>query len=142
MATYQIECEKCEIYWEVERSMDNPPKKGKCPQCGKMGNRCFTAPALHFYGMDFYVNQAKAERYAKHGMDKDTANQFLENSIKASKQNMKQGHQHYEKMFLDPAVATKSGLISSVDDKKAKAKREGAKELVKEASKRIKIRDD
>jgi len=142
MATYQIECDNCEIYWEIERSMDNPPKKGKCPQCGKMGNRCWTAPALHFVGMDFYVNQAKAERYAKQGMDKDTANQFLENSIKGSKQNMSQGHQHYEKMFLDPEYAVKKGIASKVDDKKAKAKRESAKEIVKEASKRIKIRDD
>jgi predicted nucleic acid-binding Zn ribbon protein len=138
MATYQIECEKCEIYWEVERSMDNPPKKGKCPQCGKMGNRCFTAPALHFYGMDFYVNQAKAERYAKHGMDKDTANQFLENSIKASKQNMEQGHQHYKKMCYDPEVAVKKGIARKLTDKESKSKRETAKNLVIENSKRLK----
>jgi predicted nucleic acid-binding Zn ribbon protein len=142
MATYQIECEKCEIYWEVERSMDNPPKKGKCPQCGKMGNRCFTAPALHFVGPDFYVNQARGEKYAKQGMDKDTANQFLNNSIKASKQNMRQGGQHYKPMFLDEDYAVKKGMAKKASDKQTNAKREGAKELVKEAAKRVKIRDD
>ena len=127
MATYQIECDNCEIYWEIERSMDNPPKKGKCPQCGKMGNRCWTAPALHFVGMDFYVNQAKAERYAKQGMDKDTANQFLNNSLKASKENMKQGYQHYTQMALDEDYAVKSGMIKKVDDKKKTTKFEQAK---------------
>ena len=136
MATYQIECEKCEIYWEVERSMDNPPKKGKCPKCGKMGNRCWTAPALHFYGMDFHVNQAKAERYAKHGMDKDTANQFLENSIKGSKQNMEQGHQHYEKMYLDEDYAAKNGMIKKVDDKRKIEKREVAKKFIEDTHKK------
>jgi len=138
MATYKIECEKCEIYWEVERPMSNPPKKGKCPQCGKMGNRCFTTPALHFVGMDFYVNQVKLEKYEKYGMDKDTANQFLENSIKGSKQNMAQGHQHYEKMFLDPEYAVKKGIAQKVDDKKTAAKRETAKNLVTDAVKRLK----
>ena len=127
MATYQIECEKCEIYWEVERSMDNPPKKGKCPKCGKMGNRCFTAPALHFVGPDFYVNQAKAERYAKHGMDKDTANQFLNNSLKASRENMQKGYEHYTPMYLDTEHAVKSGMFKHVDDKTKNAKIDQAK---------------
>ena len=136
MATYQIECEKCEIYWEVEKPMSNPPKKGKCPKCGKMGNRCFTAPALHFVGPDFYVNQAKAERYAKHGMDKDTANQFLNNSIKASKQNMQQGGQHYKKMYLDEDYAATNGLIKKVDDKKKIAKREVAKKFIEDTTKK------
>jgi len=142
MATYQIECDSCEIYWEVERSMDNPPKKGKCPQCGKMGNRCWTAPALHFVGPDFYVNQSRAEKYSKYGMDKDTANQFLENSIKGSKENMSQGHQHYKKMYLDEDHAYKKGMIRKLSDKDASAKKEVGKELVKEASKRVKIRND
>ena len=134
MATYQIECEKCEIYWEVERSMDNPPKKGKCPQCGKMGNRCFTAPALHFYGMDFYTNQAKAERYAKHGMDKDTANQFLNNSLKTSKENMKKGYEHYTPMYLDEDYAAKEGMIKKVDDKRKIAKQEVAKKFIEDTT--------
>ena len=138
MATYQIECESCEIYWEVERSMDNPPKKGKCPQCGKMGNRCWTAPALHFVGMDFYVNQAKAERYAKYGMDKDTANQFLENSIKGSKQNMENGYQHYTPMLYNPEVAVKKGIAKKLTDREKINKREAAKNLVIESSKRLK----
>jgi putative FmdB family regulatory protein len=127
MATYQIECEKCEIYWEVERSMDNPPKKGKCPQCGKMGNRCFTAPALHFIGAGFETNRARWEKYQKQGMDKDTANQFLNNSIKASKDNMKRGHQHYKQMVLDEDYAAKNNMIKKVDDKTKKARFEEAK---------------
>ena len=138
MATYQIECDSCEIYWEVERSMDNPPKKGKCPQCGKMGNRCWTAPALHFVGMDFYVNKAKAERYEKYGMDKDTANQFLENSIKGSKQNMENGYQHYTPMLYNPEVAVKKGIAKKLTDREKINKRETAKNLVTEASKRLK----
>jgi predicted nucleic acid-binding Zn ribbon protein len=136
MATYQIECEKCEIYWEVERSMDNPPKKGKCPKCGKMGNRCFTAPALHFVGPDFYVNQVKAEKYAKHGMDKDTANQFLNNSLKASKENMQKGYEHYTPMYLDEDYAAKNGMIKKVDDKKKVAKQEAAKKFFEDTHKK------
>ena len=143
MATYRIECEPCEIYWEVERPMAKPPKKAKCPQCGKMGERCWTAPNLQFVGMDFYTNQVRAERYAREGMDKDTANEWLEKSIKGSKENMRSGHQHYEKMFITPEAAKKTGLIKhSVNEKISKAKKEQAKNLVEDAAKRIKIRDD
>lgn len=97
--------------------MDKPPKKGKCPQCGNMGNRCWTAPALHFVGMDFYTNQARVEKYNKYGMDKDTANNFLNKSIKGSKENMKQGRQHYKEMCLDTDYAAEKGLLKRVDDK-------------------------
>ena len=116
--------------------MDNPPKKGKCPQCGKMGNRCFTAPALHFYGMDFYVNQAKAERYARNGMDKDTANQFLNNSLKTSKENMKKGYEHYTPMYLDEDYAASKGMINKVDDKRKIAKQEVAKKFIEDTNKK------
>ena len=142
MATYRIECEPCEIYWEVERPMAKPPKKAKCPQCGKMGERCWTAPNFKFVGMDFYTNQARAEKNSRLGMDKDTANEWLDKSIKGSKQNMKSGYHHYKPMFLDEDYAVKNNLVSKIDDKKAKAKREGARTLFKEATKRLKNRDD
>jgi len=136
MATYRIECEPCEIYWEVERPMAKPPKKAKCPQCGKMGERCWTAPNIQFVGMDFYTNQAKAERYAKNGMDKDTANQFLNTSIETSKQRMQEGHQHYEKMYLDEDYGVKHGIINKVDDKRKVAKQEVAKKFIEDTDKK------
>ena len=140
MATYQIECEDCQIYWEVERSMDNPPKKGKCPQCGKMGNRCWTTPALHFIGTGFETNRAKWEKYSKYGMDKDTANDFLNKSIQASKENMQKGHEHYTPMYLDTDYAVKNGIAKKVDRDKAINKADQAKkneeDFVKKAYKK------
>lgn len=129
MATYQIECEKCGIYWEVERPMSNPPHKGKCPQCKKMGKRVYTAPALKFCGMDFYVNQARAEKFARDGMDKDTANQFLNDAISESQKRVKEGGQNYKKMYLDPDFATKNGIAKKVDDKEKIRKREVAQKI-------------
>jgi len=136
MATYRIECEPCEIYWEVERPMAKPPKKAKCPQCGKMGERCWTVPNLKFFGMDFYTNQAKAERYAKNGMDKDTANEFLNVSIETSKQRMQGGTQHYQRMYLDEDYAAKNGMIKKVDDKRKIEKREVAKKFIEDTEKK------
>ena len=138
MATYQIECEPCEIYWEVERPMGKPPKKAKCPQCGKMGNRCWTTPGFIFQGMDFETNRAQADRYGRYGMDKDTANQFLNDSIKLSKERMKDGKQSYKDMVLDAEHAIKTGMAKRVDKHdKQKAKAEVAKTLVTEAEKRL-----
>ena len=136
MATYRIECEPCQIYWEVERSMDKPPKKAKCPQCGKMGERCWTAPNLQFVGPDFHTNKAKAARYERFGMDKDTANQFLNTSIETSKQRMQEGHQHYQKMYLDEDYAAKKGIIKKVDDKRKNEKREVAKKFIEDTHKK------
>ena len=142
MATYRIECEPCEIYWEVERPMAKPPKKAKCPQCGKMGERCWTAPNLQFVGLDFHTNVARAEKFHRDGFDKDTANEWLDKSIKGSKENMKTGGQQYKRMFLDRDYAIKNNIVKEVSDKNKRARVEAAKNLQIEASKRIKIRDD
>jgi len=92
--------------------------------------------------MDFQTNIAKAERWGKYGMDKDTANEWLDKSIKGSKQNMKTGGEQYKKMFLDRDYAIEKGMVKRVSDKDKAARVGVAKELRKEASKRIKIRDD
>lgn len=137
MPIYKIECDSCEIYWEVERSMAKPPQKGKCPKCGKMGHRVFTAPAFKFYGMDFYVNQARAEKYARDGMDKDTANQFLNDAVKESQKRMDTAGQHYKKMYLDPDYAVDKGMAKKVDDKRAREKADVAKAIKQDLSKRV-----
>ena len=77
MPFYRFECEKCEVFWEKKGSMDKPPKTSKCSICNKRRDRVFTSPSLHFKGMDFYTNQAKAEKFKRDGMDKDTANAVM-----------------------------------------------------------------
>lgn len=135
MTTYLIECEKCKIYWEYEGSMDNPPKEDECPECGEMGARLWTAPATHFRGMDFHTNVSKAERYARKGMDKDTANQFLNDAIKLSKARQKESP--YEKMYITPDEAVKQGIAKRSSDKQVLEKREKATAIKADISKRV-----
>jgi len=88
--------------------------------------------------MDFETNRAQAERYGRYGMDKDTANQFLNDSIKLSKERMQSGKQSYERMLLDPEFAVKNGMAKRVEKfENQQTKAEMAKKLVVDAEKRL-----
>jgi len=129
---YLIECKHCEISWDVEASADNPPKKKKCKKCGKMGNRVYTSPYITFVGEDWETKEHERDRFRRDGMDKDTANEFLENSIKTSKERMETGGQHYKKMVTSEEELRKMGYkVQKTTPEKAQKKAQAATKLVK-----------
>jgi predicted nucleic acid-binding Zn ribbon protein len=131
MVKYPFSCEDCEVKWTREGSMDKPKKRSKCPSCGKMRSRSFESVPIHFKGMDFHTNQARAERFHKYGFDKDSARKFYNDSIKNSKERMKSGDEHYKKMVIPEDKATEQGMVSRTSGERSEKKKESAKSLDK-----------
>lgn len=132
MPKYHFRCNHCEDITEVEGSMESPPQPEDivCPGCGSTVYRDFLCdvPSVHFVGMDFYVNQERARKYARDGMDKDTANKFYNDSIRNSRDRMNEDPGHYKRMYMDPQAAIDQGLAKvNPDQEKAKKKAEAHK---------------
>jgi len=103
--------------------MDEAPSKGKCPECGKMGKRVYGNAGLIFKGYGWESNSHRDKRYGEKGLDKDTANEFLETEIDNCKDRMKSGGQHYKKMVISEEDARKHGIpVTRISDEKAKQK--------------------
>lgn len=135
MVFYLIECESCDLSWEVNKPMSKPPKKSKCPECGKMGERVFTSAATHFKGYGWETNISKSEKRVVKGMDKSTADQFLNDSCKNSRDRVNKSK---STDYYQPMKPTEEGLkilgakALSPEKRKEniKAKKEGAKKIV------------
>jgi len=129
---YEFVCEDCKLIYEGKGSMAKPPKKKKCPRCHKFNNRAYlTPPAVHFAtnDFDFETNRARNEKFIKEGMDKDTANEFYETSIKNSKKHVESGGSHYTKWAPNFTELENRGVAKKVSQDEAKVKREEGKYL-------------
>ena len=120
MPLFHIHCDACEHDWEVLQK--EPPKRKKCPECGKMGRRIFGTPNVIFKGDGWDTTLARKEKFRKKGFDKDTAEEFYKESIKASQENVKSGGAHYKKWVPNIKNMESQGIAKKVDVKKAKEK--------------------
>lgn len=61
MPLYEYVCKKCKHRFEkIQKFSDRVIKK--CPECGGPVERPLTAPAVHFKGSGFYVNDYNARK--------------------------------------------------------------------------------
>lgn len=110
MVIYDFACDVCEIVWDKEGSMKKPPKRMKCPKCGKQKPRILVAPPVHFKGPGF--------RTILHRQIRDYNNElntkhFQEEAIKKSKERMATGWQHYSRMDIKPDQLQKLGVLKA-----------------------------
>ena len=109
MATYIFECEKCEIHYEGEGNMKNPPQRKKCPQCGKQGRRTIMAPNFR---VAFPTSKPKFTQSDYNNLLKesiDDTKKILENN------NSKSPYSTYT--ISKEAAASMGGKIMSDSDK-------------------------
>tara|TARA_Y100001938_G_scaffold126710_1_gene178894 strand:- start:1706 stop:2263 length:558 start_codon:yes stop_codon:yes gene_type:complete len=103
-----------EVYEEVEYG-DEPPEKVKC-SCGSIADRIVSnAPSVK-HGLNSYHSLKERRRYAKEGMDKKQAETFYKESIEATKDRVKTGHQHYKKVVPNYEVLAKHGYARKLND--------------------------
>ena len=104
----------------------------RCPNCNKnVREICNTG--LIMKG-DCHTNRVKWRKYAREGMDKDTANEFYKTHIKASKTRIAQSP--YKRMDLTKQGAKELGM-KKVSDSEADKRRATAKRLGPEIQKRL-----
>lgn len=68
MPTYEYECEKCQLRFELRRQFSD---NGSifCPQCGSKAHRLFSPVPIIFKGPGFYVtdNRKDSESFSDNG---------------------------------------------------------------------------
>ena len=80
MPLYEYQCKKCKHKFEkIQKFSDRPIKK--CPECGGPVERPLSAPAVHFKGSGFYVND-----YASKTKQSDTSSEQKEDSAGTAKE--------------------------------------------------------
>jgi len=132
MPFYRFECEECEIFWEKKAPMKKAPQRSRCKTCKKMRGRVYGVPAIHFKGMDFETNRSRAERYAKEGMDKDTANDFLKNEVQFSKDRAEQSATVYKRVVPDFEKMVEDGTVKRCSDKRIEERKNTARQVTRE----------
>ena len=131
MPFYRFECEECEIFWEKKASMKKPLQRSRCKSCNKMRERVYRRPtAVHFKG-DFETNRSRAEKFAKDGMDKDTANDFLKNEVQFSKDRRQDSAKVYKRVVPDFEKMVKEGTAKKYSDKEVRQRTETARKLTR-----------
>lgn len=128
------ECEECELSWEeFGRSIKVAPPDLPCPKCEKSCSTVICTPYLHFKGGGWDTTKREFERYRTKGMDKDTADEFLENAITDTKENLKKAGSAYSRFEPNFEKMVESGRVKPVSDKKAAEKLKKSREITQEA---------
>jgi hypothetical protein len=103
-----------EVYEEVEYG-DMPPDLVKC-SCGSTADRLVTGAPDIKHGRNSYHAMRERRRYAIEGMDKKQAETFYNESIAATKERVKSGHQHYKKVSPNYKVLAQQGQVRKLND--------------------------
>ena len=98
-----------EVYEEVEYG-EMPPDDVKC-SCGGVAERLVGGAPDIKHGRNSYHSMKERRRYAYEGMDKKQAEKFYKESIEASKERVKSGHQHYKKVVPNFKVLEQQGKV-------------------------------
>jgi putative FmdB family regulatory protein len=60
MPTYEYECEKCSLRFELKRRFSDNGS-GFCPRCGSEARRIFSPVPIIFKGPGFYVTDSRKD---------------------------------------------------------------------------------
>ena len=68
MPTYEYECERCSIRFELKRRFGENGE-ASCPQCQGKGRRLLSAVPIIFKGSGFYVTDSRKDHNRQSGKD-------------------------------------------------------------------------
>lgn len=63
MPTYQYQCPKCKLHFELKQSFNDEPM-ASCPACSEVAHRIFVPVPILFKGPGFYITDSREEREA------------------------------------------------------------------------------
>lgn len=138
---YQCMNEECEEVVEIFCPVSKRKKRVRCPECEEWCEQIVCKPGeeppgLIFKGHGWYTNKSRDRKYAEKGMDKQTADRWLNDEIKNSQERLNSGNQHYKRYTPDYESLHKAGMVKRVSDKRAIEKKEMSKKLTEEAYKK------
>ena len=90
---------------------ESPPEEIECSNCKETAFRADEGIPSYKHGRNSYEAMKERRRFAHEGMDKKQAETFYKESIEASKERIKTGHQHYKKVVPNYKVLEKQGIV-------------------------------
>ena len=103
-----------EAYKEVTYG-EEPPDVVEC-SCGSKADRLVSGPPDIKHGRNSYHSMRERQRYAREGMDKKQADTFYKESMEATKERVKSGHQHYKKVVPNYRVLAEQCQVRKLND--------------------------
>lgn len=146
MPTYSWKCDDCEISWDRECDIGKAPDRTRCPECNKLCDRDWESQNVSVSfkddgvgnknnpgANDFHTIKKRYRKFAEKGWDKDSADRWLNKSIKQSKEVMNDESYRYRSLNLNYEKMAKDGLVKKLSDKESRQKVERAKKLTEQA---------
>tara|TARA_R110000824_G_scaffold120991_9_gene276849 strand:- start:2022 stop:2474 length:453 start_codon:yes stop_codon:yes gene_type:complete len=132
MTYYDWICNECEVIWEEDHPIGTAPKKTRCEECGEMRGRNWGSVTTFAMKGDCHTNRVKARTKYEKGMDKDTAEEFYDESIKSTNRAINSGWKSYKKWEPNIENMRKAGRIRKRSPKEANEAKERARIMTKE----------
>jgi hypothetical protein len=108
----------------------------ECPTCKKETDK---RASIYYFsvgeGRNSYKSLKERQRYARDGMDKAQAEQFLKESCEASKDRVKSGEQHYKKVVPNYEVLRQQGKVKRLNDQQRADKIQNLKNINRSVTK-------
>ena len=145
MPRFDFACKDCDMDWEVEADVGKAPKESLCPACEELAPRYYGNQTLNISFKDdgagnrytnageFHTVKRRYEKHAKHGLDKDSANRFLNKAIKDTTERIVDTSNKYVPYHFDYEALEKRGKARRLNDTETAKKLETARKLTKDA---------
>ena len=132
MTNYDWICSECEVIWEQDHPLGKAPKQTECPECGELRSRNWGSVSTFQMKGDCHTNRVKARTRYEKGMDRDTAEEFYDESIKSTKRSINSGWKSYKRWDPNIENMRKAGLVKKRSPKEANDAKERARQMTKE----------
>lgn len=139
--SFNYHCFDCNEDFILELKRGKDKDKKVCPMCGKKDTKCMGENPLGAVkvkggGDELNRGKRKLEKFVRDGLGKEEAEKFYRESIAASKERMKSGGDHYEKVLMCPEELRAQGKAKKVSDMEARKKMEVAQTVTRDAAKK------
>ena len=146
MAVYEWVCRECNIWWDRECRVGKAPDRTRCPKCKTLSHRYWQQEvAISFKddgagnqggnrgAQDFHTVKRRYQKHIEDGYDKDSANKWLHQSIKKTKEATDDEAFRYLSANIDWDKFADSRGLKKVGEREVRNKIERSKKLTAEA---------
>lgn len=129
MTYYDWICSDCEVIWEEDHPIGKAPKQTKCPKCDELRDRNWSSVTTFKMKGDCHTNRVRMRKYHEKGLDKDSAHEFYNEAMDASKRTIATGWKHYKRMVPNVKKGIEDGIVRRRTEEEAHKVKQNAKKL-------------
>jgi hypothetical protein len=124
-------------FLEKEVRLKELPMSPPCSYCGSKKTWKIIPEFDGWMKGNCFANRERERKFHEHGMNKKQAENFYKESMQASKERISTMKEVYKEVVANPVELSKMGKARKLTDKESAQKRENAKKIGAELSKRL-----